>query len=264
VPVQKCPLCLETKQVVSSHLMPAGLYAYTSGPDGDHVSFNAEIMMATTRQLQHPLLCQACEENLNKNGENWMVPLFARYGGSFPFHDLLTKMPPAIVDGETRVFAAARNPDIKTDMLTHFAMGIFWKAAVHSWSGSETAPLIDLGPYTESVRQYLRGETGFPARMALMISVLPPPVKNISFSGPYRGANGEWHNFVLHVLGIEFMLFVGKAVGREQRDASFSGNPERPILLFDFSAEMQAVGRKVMQGAKKAQNVEKYLKKRTT
>jgi hypothetical protein len=104
----------------------------------------------------------------------------------------------------------------------------------------------------------------FPARMALMIGVLPPPVKNISFSGPYRGANGEWHNIVLYILGIEFMLFVGKAVGREQRNASFSGNPERPILLFDCSAEMQAVGRKVMQGAKKARNVEKYLKKRTT
>ena len=149
-------------------------------------------------------------------------------------------------------------------MLTHFAMGIFWKAAIHSWSGSETAPLIDLGPYTESVRRYLLGETGFPSRMALMIGVLPVPVKNISFSGPYRGSNAEWHNFVLYVLGIEFMLLVGKAVGREQLDASFSGNPEQPILLFDFSAEMKAVGRKVMQGAKKARNVEKYLRKRTT
>ena len=60
------------------------------------------------------------------------------------------------------------------------------------------------------------------------------------------------------------LLGQGKAMGREQRDASFSGNPERPILLIYFSAEMQAIGRKVMQGAKKARNVEKYLKKRTT
>jgi hypothetical protein len=37
---------LETKQVVSSHLIPAGLYAYTSGPDGDHVSFNGRVARA--------------------------------------------------------------------------------------------------------------------------------------------------------------------------------------------------------------------------
>lgn len=262
MPVQKCPLCLEMKDVVSSHLMPAALYDYCRAPGTGFVSFNTEVALETCRELQHPLLCQGCEENLNRNGENWMLPLFARYEGAFPFHDLLTKMPPAVIDGDTTVYAAARNPEIKVEMLTHFAMGIFWKAAIHSWSGSRKAPLIELGRYTESARKYLRGETGFPERMTLMIGVLPPPVKHIAFSAPYRGATTEWHNFVLYILGIEFSLLVGRSIGSEERNASFSWNPERPILVLDFSAEMRAVAGNVMRRARKARNLGKYLAKR--
>lgn len=242
--------------------MPAALYDYCRAPGTGFVSFNTQVALETSRELQHPLLCQGCEESLNKNGENWMLPLFARYEGAFPFYELLTKMPPAIVDNDTKIYAVARNPEIRAEMLIHFAMGIFWKAAIHSWSRSQKEPLIDLGPYTESARGYLRGETGFPERMALMIGVLPPPVKHIAFSAPYRGATSEWHNFVLYVLGIEFSLLVGRSVGKEERGASFSWNPEKPILVFDFSAEMRAVAGNVMRSAHKARNLEKYLTRR--
>ena len=63
--------------------------------------------------------------------------------------------------------STARNLDIRVDEITHFVMGMFWKAGVHSWSGSQTEPVIDLGPYTEPIGGFLRGEQEFPDHVAL-------------------------------------------------------------------------------------------------
>jgi hypothetical protein len=82
---------------------------------------------------------------LNKGGENWMLPSFARRDGSFGFYDLLTSVPPAARVDNTRLYFGAQNPIIDSQKIIHFAMGIFWKASVHSWSGTEKDPLINLG-----------------------------------------------------------------------------------------------------------------------
>jgi hypothetical protein len=90
--------------------------------------------------MQAPLLCTDCEGVLNKGGENWMLPLFAKRDGSFGFYDLLTSMPPVAALGHTRLYFGAQNPIIDSDKIIHFAMGIFWKASVHSWRGGEKDP----------------------------------------------------------------------------------------------------------------------------
>jgi hypothetical protein len=218
-------------------------------------------VIESSRQLQHPLLCLECEGILNKGGEVWILPLFARLDGSFPFHDMLTKMPPAVVDGDAKLYAAARNPEIDTAKIMHFAMGIFWKAAVHSWRGGETDSLIDLGIYAEPIRKYLVGEAPFPAEMLLMIGVLPTPVRHIAFTVPYQGSSLKWRNFLFYVPGVEFTLLVGNTLTASQQVASFSGNPERPILLVNFEPLVQDIAVEVMKKAHKAKNVEKYLTK---
>jgi len=48
-----------------------------------------------------------------------------------PFHELMAQEPPAVVDGHVKAFAAAKNPRLDTGKITHFAMGIFWKALYH-------------------------------------------------------------------------------------------------------------------------------------
>jgi hypothetical protein len=254
-------LCTLEKDLQSSHLMPAALYDYCRPPGGNPVAFNSRLVIESSRQMQHPLLCRECEDILNKGGEGWILPLFARLNGPFPFHDLLTKMPPAVVDGNAKLYATAKNPEIDTAKLTHFAMGIFWKAAVHPWSGSETDPLIDLGGYAEPIRKYLRREGPFPAEMLLMIGVLPTPVKHIAFNAPYQGSSQKWLNFLFYVLGVEFTLLVGKALTEDQQAASFTGNPQRLVLLVDFAPSVQDIAVDVMKKAHKAKNVEKYLKK---
>ena len=49
MPVQKCPLCLETKKVVSSHLIPAKVYEYFHAPGTHPISISSKVVMATDR-----------------------------------------------------------------------------------------------------------------------------------------------------------------------------------------------------------------------
>jgi hypothetical protein len=191
----------------------------------------------------------------------WLLPLLSQYKGPFPFYDLLCKFPPDVINGDAAAYAAARNPHIHTEKLIHFAMGVFWKAAIHSWSGSRTEPMIELGSCTEPMRKFLRGETGFPDHMFLTIGVLPPPAQLISFHNPYQGSKKEWKNFLFYVSGIEFSLGVGTAIDDAVRESCFASNPLHPIIVVDFSPDIEAIIKQIWANARKAKNVDKYLKK---
>lgn len=262
MPIAKCPLCLQEKPIIMSHMMPSAIYDYTRGPSGHHISMTPNLVIETDREVQSPLLCRECDNDLNRYGETWLLPLLARIDGTFPFYDLLTKIPPDAVDNGTAGYAAARNPEIDAEKITHFAIGVFWKAAIHSWRGNTCDPVIDLGPYTERLRTFLRGETSFPERVALTIGVLTPSKaqKTISMTQPYRGSNRDWHNFLFYIPGIEFAISVGKAVGEERRGECFYTNPLHPIYVIDFSEDIRGVQRMMFKNAKIARNVHKYIK----
>jgi putative endonuclease len=121
---------------------------------------------------------------LNDGGERWLLPLLARIDLTFPLLDIIEKLPPDQVDGEWMGYAAIRNPAVEVNKLIHFAMGVFWKASVHAWSGSSREPRIDLGPYREEVRGFLRGERVFPRHMGLVVGILPREKALISFNQP--------------------------------------------------------------------------------
>jgi hypothetical protein len=261
MPVQKCPMCELQKDVVISHLLPAALYKECSLPGGNPIVFNSKLVIESSRQMQSPLLCAECEEVLTKGGETWMLPLFAKRDGSFVFHDLLTSVPPVATVGNTRVYFAASNPRIDASKVIHFAMGVFWKAAVHSWRGGVIEALIQLGEHTESIRTYLRGESSFPGGMSLIVGVLPAPVKHLAISAPYQGSSPTVTNFLFYALGLEFSLLVGEAIPDDEKAGTISANPGRPILLTDFSPILRDIAADVMKEAHKARNVHKYLRK---
>jgi hypothetical protein len=261
MPIRKCPLCLEVKEVVSSHFMPAAMYEYCTPPGGHPVAVTPKVVLESDRQLQDHLLCAACESCLNKGGESWVVPLLARLGGPFPFYDMLASIKPDSVEGDAKVYAAARNANIEVGKLIHFGMGIFFKGAVHSWSGSRTEPWIDLGPYTEPIRAFLRGEAGFPERMSLMVAVLPPPVKDISFCYPYRDSTRNTFKYRFYGCGITFILTVGKGMTKEDRAVCFSFNPHHPIFVTDYTDGIRMIFGEALRKTRKAKNVEKWLKR---
>jgi hypothetical protein len=140
-------------------------------------------------------------------------------------------------------------------------MGTFWKASVHSWSGTETAPLIDLGESGESVRTFLLGESSFPDEMVLMIGVSPAPVKMISFHYPYRGSESNYHNFLFYVPGIEFALLLGQTVPLELKQSCFAAQPLHPVLVCDLCGAIKDVIQTATAEAHRAKNIARYLDK---
>jgi hypothetical protein len=257
-----CKLYLEQKPLCKSHLIPRAAYQYCCPLGGNPIVANAKLVIESSRQIQFPLLCRPCEHALNDGGENWVIPLFAKYDGTFGFFDLLKQIPPDVTEDGFDGYATTKNAAIAGDKLIHFALGIFWKAAVHSWEGGKTGPLIDLDKYREHVRMYLRGESSFPERMALSIGVIRPPVTEVAFLAPFRTQEAAFHRFYFYTSGICWTLGVGKAVNEEIRQASFAFNPLRPIVVGDFKPEVQFAFRSILRFATRARNVEKYLKPR--
>jgi hypothetical protein len=257
VTIRKCPLCLQTKKIITSHLIPRAIYESCSTKDLDPVVITSDAIRHTSRQLQHPLLCSGCDNSLNRKGEDWLLPLLATDDGQFRFYDLLSAVPADIEDAgsRVRVYGAARNQRIKINKLAHFALGIFWKASIHSWRGKEREPLIRLGTYREPLRVFLRGEAGFPQEMALVVFVLPPPVTQISSCVPSLTSKTDCHHYAFYVPGIQFLLLVGKQIPRADRRLCFVSNPLHPMIVSDFSASLLDHQRTLAASAKMSRRI---------
>jgi len=258
MPIGICPLCTLEKTLIQSHLASAALYKLCRTPDSDPIFVTNDVVVRSGRQLQHPLLCAECDGMLSTEGEAWLLPLVGRLDG-FPLYDMLTKEKPDAVDGDAAIYAAARNPEIDVPKIIHFAMGMFWKASVHSWSGTRTKSLIELGKHGEEVRKFLRGEVDFPEQMALIMGISPPPIVP-TFAMPYQGSATQFDNFLFHVPGINFALNVGDTVGKEMRSTCFASHRLHPILLTNLADTNLKVNREVARSARKAGNVFRYVK----
>lgn len=255
--VSICKLCLLERDLQQSHLIPAAVYRLlnddrTSNPNP--VLVTTRTIVQTSMQTKAHLLCKDCEQLLSKRGEGKICPLLARADGSFPFFQYLCSVAPDTAFNEMMAFAAARNFLIPVTALTHFALGIFWKAAVHNWSYKGFGKQINLGPYAESLRCFLlASETEpFPDNMSLIVAVLPPHSVQFLTYMPAEGRKGrQFHNFTFYVPGIQFVLSVGGGVDPEP---AFQPNPLHPILLKDISEDVQRIPKKVYETAKTAMN----------
>jgi len=251
-------MCLETKNVVSSHLYPAALYAYCRNHDNaSPVRVGDGVVLHTDRQLQDHLLCAECEDILNKRGEMWVNPKLATLQKSFPLYDILMKGPAAHMDEKGGLYFAAHNPEIDVEKLTHFAMGIFWKASAHSWSGKSRSPMIQLGPYGDGIRTWLRGESGFPKHVCLTVLVARPENALIVLTGPNERISGRWHSFSLGVPGVVFTLEVGKQIDSQMRMTCFHENATHPVLISD--EVMGAVWNKVGEHYRESRKTKSYV-----
>jgi hypothetical protein len=246
-----CKLCLLDKTLVRSHLMPAALYGYCRAAGTDPIKVGEGVVMPTSRQTQAHLLCQACEEVLNKNGENWVNPRLATTDGEFPLYTIVSShAPQASEDGALR-FLAAKNPGIDVTSLTHFAMGIFWKASVHSWKGHTLAPRIELGPYSEEIRKWLRGASSFPRDSSLAVLLSPPSRVLNAMSDPIEGVRQQWRSHFFYVFGVLFVLNVGREIAPEVRSLCLYQNSDHPILVSeDLTARIERLFAGTVHGSR--------------
>jgi hypothetical protein len=232
----KCRMCLQEKILVKSHLMPAALYDYCRNGEHRPIKFGGGFVIPTDRQTQDYLLRDNCEDLLNNGGERWILSKLATWERTFPLYDLLTKIPPLFDEDGMVVYLAAQNPEIEVAKLTHFALGLFWKASVHSWKGDTTNPRIDLGPYSEEIRKWLQGQNAFPKNVYLIVVMEKPQKAQITMNDPYEGVRQEWRTHFFHVPGVLFMMALGKTVDDWVRALSIT-NAGNPINLSDALTE---------------------------
>ena len=215
------------------------MYDYCRKGEHRPIRVGDGVLFATDRQTQVVLLCKECEDVLNRGGEMWIAKKLATPEGTFPLYSILTTHPPDF-DRGIRFYFAARNADVETDKLTHLALGIFWKASVHSWRSPETEPCIDLGPYSDRIRFWLRGENEFPKNVYLLAELFPPDRAQIALSGPYEGVRLGWRRFLLHLPGLSFTLNVGKTVDHTIRSLCIQTNLGHPIVVSDRHDKVDA------------------------
>jgi hypothetical protein len=206
-------MCLgKNKQIGSSHLMPAGLYETCRSNTSEPIKVSDQIVMETSRQTQDYLLCvgkSSCEELLNREGEQWTLPMLMKKDRSFPLYALLQQSTLHVDEEDVKTYQASNIPGINVEKLAHFAMGIFWKASVHSWKKEKGDPRIKLGPYSEVIRRYLIGEANFPESVSLVVNVSAPARAPLLFTDPVSGQERGSH--FVYVPGILFGIMVGGA-----------------------------------------------------
>ena len=236
----KCRLCLsDPVELQKSHFFPAAAYKIIREEtirEGT-TNLNPVLMtdlsaVQTSCQFTARLLCGQCERRFDINGERWILRHCWR-GRSFLLSALVAGGNPVLSHPEIAVYHAAAISGVNAPAITYFAASMFWRAAVHNWSGRSIEPALDLGPYEEQFRQYLYGVSEFPSDCMLCVSLPPPgqnPVKYVMH--PYPTKRNEFCVYTLPFLGIGFGLFVGRRIPSEWRDADFVREPGNPIIVY--------------------------------
>ena len=227
MPFGVCKMCLQEKNLISSHLVPRKVYEYCDREGHNPIALTSDVLMASDRQWQYPLLCFDCESILNEGGEDWCVTKLATFEQTFPLYDLVSANPPVYSIDQTNIFFVRDLPTVKVNEIVHFGMGMFFKAAVHSWQKDRIEPRINLEPSTELLRLWLRGEGRFPPDMYLVVQIAPPDRAQIALFPPYEA---EHRMFYVYVPGLLFMLNVGPDTDKTRRPLCLWNNADRPIL----------------------------------
>jgi len=234
--IGRCKLCLEDEvDLKDSHFLPAGIYRLLR----DETEKNPNPWMLTERtavqtsqQMTAWLLCNDCEQRLSKFGENWVLRHCRKKDGSFPLASLLASRSPHVSSETTptRLYYAARIPEIDISALAYFAASIFWRGSIHPWNEDGSIP-VALGPFREQFRQYLMGQKTFPESCALWVAVREGEEIGRMTYAPIGKREGKLHTFKFPMPGFAFSLMVSKNISVNHRERCFVHGVGNPIIV---------------------------------
>jgi hypothetical protein len=257
-----CKLCLTPgAELHDSHFLPRSFYALFRDGKNEPIRFSPESVYPTSKQIKDFVFCGDCEERFNRDGENWVRPLLPTVGGPFPLRDRLMKAAPLYRDEAMAVFPTVGNPEMDSAKVMHFALGVFYKAAVHSWRGDSSEPYMPMeADDVEALRLYLLDKAALPKNMVVCITVDSLVVPLQSMNEPYRMADKDgFKRYVFYIPGIFFQLFVGNG-GETAMPACFSVHPTRPVLVENVSIPVRNTGREQLANARRSKKLGEIMK----
>jgi hypothetical protein len=186
-----CKLCLTpAAELRDSHFLRRSFYALFRDGKNEPIRFSPESVYPTSKQIKDFVFCGDCEERFNRDGENWVRPLLPKVGGPFPLGDRLMEAAPLYRNEAMAIFPTVGNPELDPAKLMHFALGVFYKAAVHSWRGDSSEPYMTMeADDVEALRLYLLGKAVLPKNMVVCVTVDSLVVPLQSMNEPYRMAD---------------------------------------------------------------------------
>jgi hypothetical protein len=211
----QCKLCLrDDVELQKSHFIPAAAFRLLMDQTAKNPRpflINNRTIIQTNEQQTARLLCRDCEQRFHREGESWFFKHCLRKN-TFILQDILARHAPVASDkAGTDVYHAAQIPEISIPALAYFAASIFWRGAVHSW-GNDSFP-VKLGPFEESFRKYLMGESDFPQDTSLQFAVLKGRGQFDRYTTEPCGERKDFgHLFKFTMGGVSFRLAVGKNV----------------------------------------------------
>jgi hypothetical protein len=258
-----CPLCQLEKDLVDSHFLPAASYKPLHGSGlkvNEPMVLTSKRIFQSSRQITAHAFCADCEDRFDRNGEGWVLNKLANLS-TFPLRDMITAAPPLIDEGDFKAYSCDSVPGFRLDCIVHLAVGLFWKSAARTWNMIDgPAPRIQLGPYEESVRQFVLGTGAFPKNVCLVayVDLSSPPL--IAVTPPRQYRNDAFHLFVFYMNGLQFSLCVGKQAPLKFGEGCIATGPSHPIFLIpDAGKNMFAVLKELVRQSRPSKGILRTL-----
>ena len=232
-----CKLCLrDGMELQRSHLLSAAVYRVLRddgvAPNPNPVLITPEGRVQSNQQQWAHLLCRSCEALLSRGGEDWVFRHGMKQNGSFPLAELLRRSRPSVgkLGEHTRLYEAALVPGINAAAITHFAIGIFWKASVYGWNTDGSIP-VNLARYGDQFRGFLLGKAEFPKDAVLAVLVREGgPIDRLTHT-PAGSAGPDIITYQFPIPGFSFVLTIGKNISERISQYCFVRGVGRPIVI---------------------------------
>jgi hypothetical protein len=151
--------------------------------------------------------------------------------GTFPLADVLRKARPSVgtLTEHTRLYESVLIPEINAAAITHFAIGIFWKASIHGWNTDGSIP-VDLAPHDDEFRQFLLGRGDFPKDVVLAVMVREGGTIDRLTHTPAGNAGPQMSIYQFPIPGFSFVLTIGKNIPERISQYCFVRGLGRPMV----------------------------------
>jgi hypothetical protein len=245
-----CKLCLQQQILCKSHYLGRALHVLSRDDGKNAIVLTPKIITAAPKQLWAHLLCAECEKRISRNGESYVLTQLNRRD-KFALFETLKNAKPIHVEGDLQVFSCDEL-GIDAEKLAYFALSIVWRGSVHDWKtldGQTTG--VPLGPYEERIRQYLAGDSGFPADVLVAVHVCTDIGSQGMIYSPERvkGVHAIYSDHSFLVRGLWFHVYVGKDIPTAMREICCVNSPKKVIFMRSCEKEFAESGRYLQKDA---------------
>jgi hypothetical protein len=254
--VGMCRLCLKRKILCKSHYIGRGIHILNRQDGEDPILMTPKVILATQRQLWAHLLCNECEERLNKYGETPTMRWLDN-GKAFPLLERMNVAHPIKEENDVVTFSGSAM-GVDTEPFGHFVLGLMWKGAVRQWPTAEgQTTSIELGDFGEPVRKYLLGGAPFPKHVYVLLAVCDDKGSRGMVFAPTLMKETKHQMFSVLVRGLWFHVIADKKASAGNRALCCVQSDKKVIHLENCEKRFLHAGGHIHKTARVAPNVRK-------